>query len=200
VLTAQEIFVGTRTLRAALDLEWAVAWPDLEVTLLDPTSLPIARRLRREALLASPASGGPEFRAVSRPAAVSIRGLVVDYSPGTDHGRRGIRRHVLGLDVFGAFSSGCKPDGRRSPPQTPLDRQLAQPRLTQAVGTASRPDPAGAASVAPPEQQPIRSPRSPAASHSPASWAPAGPRAYRGGRLIGRLGERLGQFSFDAGV
>ena len=60
VQTATDVYLDTRVIGKAFDLEWDVSWPDLQMTVVDPGSLPVARRIRRDALVqAQLASSSP---------------------------------------------------------------------------------------------------------------------------------------------
>ena len=213
VVTEQEIFVGARTLQTALDLEWVVSWPDLEVTLLDPTNLPVARRLRREAMLASRLSDGtePELHAVRYDLPRStIRGLVVDYSllAPTTGVEASAYSTALGLDVFGgAFSLGLQSQGVGEGPRADVSwtgvwresRWLTQTTLGDGYSTGPRGRSVRGATLSnSPYVRPSLFGTVPFTGQLGTGWTL---EAYRGGRLIAFDSvNALGQFSFDMPV
>lgn len=75
-----ELYLATPSLGAMLDLTFDVSWPDLTVTVLNPDSLPVARRMWRDqmrALLA--ARQGPRPDTTLGPMRTKWDGLVLDY-------------------------------------------------------------------------------------------------------------------------
>jgi len=75
-----ELFMATDQLGAMLDVHFEVNWPDLAVTVLDPDSLPVARRIRRDelrALLAERYGARPDT--ILGPPRTKWDGLVLDY-------------------------------------------------------------------------------------------------------------------------
>ena len=67
----------------AFDVEWDVSWPDLQVTVVDPSSLPIARRIRRDAMVqAQLAQSAPQAYVAQNLGIERSRfdGVVFDYS------------------------------------------------------------------------------------------------------------------------
>ncbi|MDH5282421.1 MAG: hypothetical protein OEW80_00905 [Gemmatimonadota bacterium] len=213
VATGQEIFVGAQTLRAALGLEWAVSWPDLEVTLLDPTSLPVARRMRREAMLASRMTSGaePELHAVRYDLPRSgIRGLVVDYSllAPTSGVEASAYATSVGLDVFGgAFSLGLQSQAPGEGPRADVSwtgvwresRWLSQTTLGDGYSTGPRGRSVRGATLSnSPYVRPSLFGSIPFTGQLGSGWTL---EAYRGGRLIAFDSvNALGQFSFDLPV
>jgi len=213
VVAGQEVFVGARTLRAALDLEWVASWPDLEVTLLDPTSLPVARRLRREAMLASRLTDGaePDLHAVryDLPRS-SVRGLVVDYSllAPTTGMEASAYSTALGLDVFGgAFSLGLQSQSPGEGPRADVSwtgiwresRWLTQTTLGDGYSTGPRGRNVRGATISnSPYVRPSLFGTIPFTGQLGTGWTL---EAYRGGRLIAFDSvNALGQFSFDLPV
>lgn len=101
-----DVFLSTAVLGDVLDLQWEVSWTDLLVTVVDPSDLPIARRLRREAFapgrlageIVAPADG--QLRETRYP----VEGLVVDYNflvPTQPGPKQGAYAMGLGLFVLG---------------------------------------------------------------------------------------------------
>src|SRR5881396_136224 len=105
-----ELYVGSERLGDLLGLMFAVDWSDLTATVVDPSSLPIARRLRREsardAYLRRPdATRADVTLGLQRP---SWDGVVVDYSlfsPSTDPLAGSTYGFGLGADVGGGSKS-----------------------------------------------------------------------------------------------
>jgi hypothetical protein len=101
-----ELYVGSERLGDLLGLMFAVDWSDLTATVIDPSSLPIARRLRREAARDAYLRRPDLTRAdvtlgLQRP---SWDGVVVDYSlfsPSTDPLAGSTYGFGLGADVGG---------------------------------------------------------------------------------------------------
>src|SRR6266545_3853434 len=101
-----ELYVGSERLGDLLGLMFAVDWSDLTATVVDPSSLPIARRLRREAardayLRRPDATRADVTLGLQRP---SWDGVVVDYSlfsPSTDPLAGSTYGFGLGADVGG---------------------------------------------------------------------------------------------------
>src|SRR6266705_2622108 len=101
-----ELYVGSERLGDLLGLMFAVDWSDLTATVVDPSSLPIARRLRREsardAYLRRPdATRADVTLGLQRP---SWDGVVVDYSlfsPSADPLAGSTYGFGLGADVGG---------------------------------------------------------------------------------------------------
>ena len=101
-----ELYVGSERLGDLLGVMFAVDWSDLTATVIDPSSLPIARRLRREAAreayLRHPNGVRPDVTlGLQRP---SWDGVVVDYSlfsPSTDPLAGSTYGFGLGADVGG---------------------------------------------------------------------------------------------------
>ena len=104
--TETDVYLDTRMLGKAFDVEWDVSWPDLQVTVIDPSDLPVARRIQRDAMVqAQLASTAPPAYAAQQLALQRGRfdGVVFDYSlltptSGIDGAAYSA---VLGLDVLG---------------------------------------------------------------------------------------------------
>src|SRR6266702_2873344 len=103
---APELYVGSERLGDLLGLMFVVDWSDLTATVVDPSSLPIARRLRREAAREEYLRRPDGMRAdvtlgLQRP---SWDGVVLDYSlfsPSTDPFAGSTYAVGLGADVGG---------------------------------------------------------------------------------------------------
>ena len=101
-----ELYVGSERLGDLLGVMFAVDWSDLTATVIDPSSLPIARRLRREAAREAYLRRPDGMRAdltlgLQRP---SWDGVVVDYSlfsPSSDPLAGSTYGFGLGADVGG---------------------------------------------------------------------------------------------------
>ena len=101
-----ELYVGAERLGDLLGIRLAVDWTELSVSVVDPGTLPVARRLDREAardaLGRARHAGAPE-RSVGRERA-RWGGTVLDYSlflPSTSPLESGFYRAGLGADLFG---------------------------------------------------------------------------------------------------
>jgi len=213
VIGADELFIGARTLREALGLEWAISWSDLEVTLLDPSGLPLARRLRREAFLTSRLTGGTEQGTAAVRYGVprsDVRGLVVDYSlmaPTTGVDATAYST-ALGLDVFGgSFSLGLQSQAPGQQPRTDASwtgiwrdsRWLTQTTIGDGYATGPRSRSLRGGSISnSPYVRPSLFGTVPFSGQLGTGWTL---EAYRGGRLIAFDSvNALGQFSFDLPV
>src|SRR5712664_2360814 len=103
---APELYVGSERLGDLLGVMFSVDWSELTATVIDPSSLPIARRLRREAARESYLRRPDDMRAdltlgLQRP---SWDGVVVDYSlfsPSTDPLAGSTYGFGVGADVGG---------------------------------------------------------------------------------------------------
>src|SRR5436309_240159 len=101
-----ELYVGSERLGDLFGVTFAVDWSDLTATVIDPSSLPIARRLRREAAREAYLRRPDGMRAdvtlgLQRP---SWDGVVLDYSlfsPSTDPFAGSTYAVGLGADVGG---------------------------------------------------------------------------------------------------
>ena len=101
-----DLYLSVAVLGSILNLEWDVDWQDLEVTVLNPDQLPLARRLRRlefaPGLLGgiSIAQADGQLRETRRP----LEGLVVDYGlliPSDRALEAGAYSLAAGLNLFG---------------------------------------------------------------------------------------------------
>jgi hypothetical protein len=212
--TATDVYLDTRIIGKAFSLEWDVSWPDLQVTVVDPSSLPVALRIRRDAMVqAQLASSAPPLYVGQNLGLQRSRfdGVVFDYSlvTPTNNLAGAAYSGVLGLDVLGgSLALGVESqDGVGSAPRTLASWTgvwLQNPWLTQLrLGDAFATGPRG------------RSVRGFSMTNSPylrpsvlgtvpfdgqlgAGWTV---EAYRGGRLIGFDSvNALGRFSFDVPV
>lgn len=118
-----EVYLGSERLGDLLGVTFAVDWADLTATVVDPSSLPVARRLRREAAREAYLRRPDGLRAdvtlgLQRP---SWDGVVLDYSlfsPSTDPLAGSTYGFGLGADVGGgslemlAQSVGAAETGR----------------------------------------------------------------------------------------
>jgi hypothetical protein len=209
-----EVFLSTSILARALALEWQVSWPDLQVTVIEPGTLPLARRLRRESMLRARLAGASEARhtglrlGLERP---RLDGLVFDYSvltptTGIDGAAYAT---TLGLDVLGgSLALGLQSqNGAGRAPRSEAswsgiwrdNAWLSQARLGDGVATGPRAR----------TQRGISLSNSPYVRSASLGAVPFGGQlgagwtveAYRGGRLIGFDSvNSLGQFSFDVPV
>ncbi|HXI21170.1 MAG TPA: hypothetical protein VNH46_08800, partial [Gemmatimonadales bacterium] len=207
-------FVAVDVLGRAMQLEFAVSWPDLQVAVLDPSTLPVARRLRREAYLESrlAQSEVPEVTRLDLGLNRSrVDGLILDYSAltpttGLDGGAYA---GALGFDVLGgSLGLGLQSQsGTGRGPRTDLswtgiwreNPYLAQLRLGDGVATG--PAARNLRGVSLSNSPYVR----PAVLGDVGFGGQLGPgwtvEAYRGGRLIGFDSvNALGQFSFDVPV
>ncbi|HEY7029351.1 MAG TPA: hypothetical protein VH438_17180 [Gemmatimonadales bacterium] len=209
--TPTDVYLDTRVLGRALQLDWDVSWQDLEVTVLDPASLPVARRLQREAMLSArlASSSAPEYTGLrlglERP---RMNGMVFDYSlltptTGLDAGAYST---MLGLDVFGgSFGLGLQSqDGPNRAPRADIgwsgiwreSHWLTQAHLGDGISTGPRSRSVRGFSLSnSPFVRPMTIGNLPFTGQLGTGWSI---EAYRGGRLIGFDSvNALGQFSFD---
>ena len=210
-----EIFVATTVLARVLALEWAVSWPDLEVAVLDPGSLPIARRLRRESYLRSrlAQSEYPAYSAMrlglERP---GVKGLIFDYSvltPTTSVVDGAAYTTTLGLDILGgSFGAGLSSqNGAGRAPRADVswtgiwrdNPRLASLQLGDGISSGPRSRTLRGVSLSnAPYVRPATLGVVPFGGQLGPGWTV---EAYRGGRLIGFDSvNSLGQFSFDVPV
>ncbi|MEO8140062.1 MAG: hypothetical protein ABI742_10465 [Gemmatimonadota bacterium] len=214
VSTDHDIYVSTKVLARAFNLEWDVSWPDLQVAVLEPGSLPVARRIRRESLLRSQllSSTSPEYSGLRMGLERSrLKGLVLDYSvltPTTGLGA-GAYSTGLGFDLFGgALSLGLQSqNGTGRGPRTEASwtgiwREspwLSQVQLGDGISTGPRSRSLRGASISnSPYVRPSILGNVPFNGQLGAGWTV---EAYRGGRLIGFDSvNALGQYSFDVPV
>lgn len=107
VATDAEIYVRAGIVAEWLDLRWNVSWVDLAITAIDPSGLPVARRIAREWQRRVRAMGGGATPVADRVVAGERRvwdGVVLDYSVLTPSGRPiadGAYSTGLGLDLLG---------------------------------------------------------------------------------------------------
>ena len=214
ISTAQDVYVSTEVLARAFNLEWDVSWPDLQVSVLEPGTLPVARRIRRESLLRAQllSSSSPEYSGLRMGLERSrLKGLVLDYSvltPTTGFGA-GAYSTALGFDLFGgALSLGVQSqNGTGRAPRTDASwtgiwREspwLSQLQLGDGISTGPRSRSLrGVAISNSPYVRPSILGNVPFTGQLGAGWTV---EAYRGGRLIGFDSvNALGQYSFDVPV
>ncbi len=210
-----EIFLAAPVLGQLLDLEWAVSWPDLQVVVLEPGSLPVARRLRREATLKSrlAASAAPEYASglhlgLERP---RMDGLVFDYtvlSPSSEPLEAATYSTALGLDLLGgSFAAGLQSQGADRGPRVEVswtgiwreNPRVAQLRLGDGFATGPRARALRGVSLSnSPYVRPAWLGEVPFRGRLGPGWTV---EAWRGGRLIGFDSvNALGEFSFDVPV
>lgn len=214
VQTATDIYLDTRVIGKAFDLEWDVSWPDLQMTVVDPGSLPVARRIRRDALVqAQLASSAPNAYVGQNLGLQRSRfdGVVFDYSlvTPTNNLAGAAYAGVLGLDVLGgSLALGLESqNGVASAPRTLAswtgvwlqNPWLTQLRLGDAFATGPRGRSLRGFSVTnSPYLRPSVIGNVPFDGQLGAGWTV---EAYRGGRLIGFDSvNALGRFSFDVPV
>ncbi len=206
-----DIYLDTRVLGRALQLDWDVSWEDLQVTVLDAGSLPVARRLQRESMLGSrlASSSTPEYTGLrlglERP---RVNGLVFDYSlltPTTGFDA-GAYSTMLGLDVFGgSFGFGLQSqNGTGQPPRADVgwtgiwreNRYVTQVQLGDGISSGPRSRSLRGFSLTnSPFVRPMTLGNVPFNGQLGTGWSI---EAYRGGRLVGFDSvNALGQFSFD---
>lgn len=214
VANETEVFLSTAILGHTLGLEWDVSWSDLQVAVIDPRELPVARRLRRESMVRARLSRSSETEyaglrlGLERP---RVDGVVFDYSvltpttgvEGTSYAT------TLGLDVLGgSLSLGVQSQG--SAGQSPRSEASwtgvwrENPYVSQlrvGDGFASGPRGRTQRGLSFSNSPYVRSPTIgdvPFAGKLGAGWTV---EAYRGGRLLGFDSvNALGQFSFDVPI
>lgn len=214
VATETEVFLSTAILGRALGLEWDLSWADLQVAVVDPGNLPVARRLRRESMIQAQRSRSSETEytglrlGLERP---RVNGLVFDYSVLTP--TTGVSGSAyattLGLDVLGGSlglglesqgSAGAAPRSEAS--WTGIwreNRWLSQLRVGDGFATGPRGRTLRGLSLSnSPYVRPAIVGDVPFAGRLGAGWTV---EAYRGGRLIGFDSvNALGRFSFDVPI
>lgn len=212
--TETSVFLSTAILGRALGLDWDVSWPDLQVAVIEPAALPVARRLRRESMLRARLGRARETEytalrlGLERP---RVDGLVFDYSVLTPTtGMSGTAYStMLGLDVLGgSLSLGLQSQGSADrAPRTEAawsgvwreNRYLSQLRIGD--GYASGPRSRSSRGLFFSNSPFVRPPTIgdvPFAGKLGAGWTV---EAYRGGRLVGFDSvNALGQFSFDVPI
>jgi hypothetical protein len=210
-----EVYLETGLLGRVLDLEIAVSWPDLQVVVIDPAGLPLARRVRRDAMLRSrlAASAVPEEVVarrfgLERPA---LSGLVLDYSilsPTDGPLESATYSTAFGLDLFGgSLSAGVQSQGADRPARSEVawtgiwreSPTLAQLKLGDAFATGPRTRALRGISLTnSPYTRPAWLGVVPFSGELGPGWSV---EAWRGGRMIGFDSvNALGQFSFDVPV
>jgi hypothetical protein len=209
--TPSDVYLDTRVLGRAFRLDWDVSWQDLQVTVLEPGSLPVARRLQRESMMRArlASSSTPEYTGLrlglERP---RVNGMVFDYSlltPTTGFDA-GAYSTMLGLDVFGgSFGLGLQSqNGAGRPPRADIgwngiwreNRWLTQAQLGDGISSGPRARSLRGFSISnSPFVRPMAVGNLPFTGQLGTGWSI---EAYRGGRLIGFDSvNALGQFSFD---
>jgi hypothetical protein len=209
--TPSDVYLDTRVLGRAFGLDWDVSWQDLQVTVLEPGSLPVARRLQRESMMRArlASSSTPEYTGLrlglERP---RVNGMVFDYSlltPTTGFDA-GAYSTMLGLDVFGgSFGLGLQSqNGTGRPPRADVgwngiwreNRWLTQAQLGDGISSGPRARSLRGFSISnSPFVRPMAVGNLPFTGQLGTGWSI---EAYRGGRLIGFDSvNALGQFSFD---
>lgn len=214
VAAETDVFVSIAILGRVLGIEWEVSWPDLQVAVLEPGNLPVARRLRRESMVRARllSSSETEYTGVrlglERP---HVDGLVFDYSVLTP--TTGVEATsystMLGLDVLGgSLGLGLQSQGsagkapRSEASWTGVWREnpwVSQLRLGDGYASGPRGRSVRGFSVSnSPYVRPAMIGEMPFAGRLGAGWTV---EAYRGGRLIGFDSvNALGQFSFDVPI
>ncbi len=211
--TPTDVYVDAAVLGPAFDIEWEVSWPDLQVVVVDPSTLPIARRVRRDALARAQlaAAETPQYLGTAVPLPRSrFDGVVFDYSLLTQStGLDGSAYSaMLGMDVLGgglAVGLESQPDGagpRSLVSWTGVWRDkpwLAQLQLGDGIASGPRPRSLRGFSVTnSPWQLPEYVGIIPFGGQLGAGWTV---EAYRGGRFIGFDSvNALGRFSFDVPI
>ncbi len=209
--TPSDVYLDTRVLGRAFGLDWDVSWQDLQVTVLEPGALPVARRLQRESMMRArlASSSTPEYTGLrlglERP---RVNGMVFDYSlltPTTGFDA-GAYSTMLGLDVFGgSFGLGLQSqNGTGRPPRADIgwngiwreNRWLTQAQLGDGISSGPRARSLRGFSISnSPYVRPMAVGNLPFTGQLGTGWSI---EAYRGGRLIGFDSvNALGQFSFD---
>ena len=214
VATETGVFVSSAILGRALSLEWEISWPDLQVAVLDPGTLPVARRLRRESMVRAQLSRASETEytglrlGLERP---HVDGLIFDYSVLTPTtGVQGTAYStMLGLDVLGgSLGLGLQSQGsagkapRSEASWTGVWREnpwFSQVRLGDGYASGPRGRTLrGFSASNSPYVRPAMIGDVPFAGRLGAGWTV---EAYRGGRIIGFDSvNALGQFSFDVPI
>ncbi len=210
-----DLYVATTVLASALSLEWAVSWPDLQVSVIEPEALPLARRIRREGFLRSRlAQSETPFSSAYQMGLdrSQITGLIFDYSilsPTTSPVDGGAYSTTLGLDLFGgSFGASLQSqDGAGRAPRADVSwtgvwresPYLAQLQLGDGIGTGPRSRTVRGISLTnSPYNRPSTLGIIPFGGSLGPGWTV---EAYRGGRLVGFDSvNALGQYSFDVPV
>ncbi len=215
VAAEREVYLSTGLLARIFNLEWAVSWEDLEVAVLEPGNLPIARRLRRESYLRTRLnqSENPAYSAMHLGLQRrGVKGLIFDYSvltPTTGVVDGGAYSTTLGLDIFGgSFAAGLQSqNGAGKAPRadvswTGIWREspyLTQLQVGDGIGSGPRSRTMRGFSITnSPFLRPATLGNVPFGGQLGPGWTV---EAYRGGRLVGFDSvNTLGQFSFDVPV
>ena len=214
VATGDEIYLATKVMAKVLGLEWDVSWPDLQVAVIEPASLPIARRIRREALLQAQLrhSSTAEYTGLKLGLERSrINGLVLDYSllTPTNGLDAGAYATTFGLDLLGgSLALGLQSqNGTGRGPRTEAswtgvwrdNRWLSQAQLGDGISTGPRARTVRGFAVSnSPYVRPSILGNIPFSGQLGSGWTV---EAYRGGRLIGFDSVNgLGQYSFDVPI
>ncbi len=120
-----EVFLSTAVLARIFALEWDISWPDLQVAVLEPGTLPVARRIRRESMIRAQlmSSGAPDQAGLHLGVQRSqLKGLILDYSflTPTNGLDAGAYATTMGLDLFGgSLAVGVQSqNGTGRPPRT----------------------------------------------------------------------------------
>jgi hypothetical protein len=110
-----KLYLDTGPLGASLGLAWSVNWADLTATIVEPSGLPIARRIARDWQRRREQSRGGPGGAIDRRLGAERRtvdGLVLDYSvyaPSTGGLRDASYSTAVGLDLLGgSFTAGVQ--------------------------------------------------------------------------------------------
>lgn len=213
LVRAADLYVDASVLGPVFEVEWEVSWPDLQVVVVDPSNLPIARRVRRDALARAQLASAetPQYLGAAVPLPRSrFDGVVFDYSLLTQSsGLEGSAYSaLLGMDVLGgglAVGLESQPDGsgpRSMVSWTGVWRDkpwLAQLQLGDGIASGPRPRTVRGFSVTnSPWQLPEYVGMIPFGGQLGTGWTV---EAYRGGRFIGFDSvNALGRFSFDVPV
>lgn len=214
ILGDRDLYLNTDVLGRMLGIEWDVSWPDLQVAVVDPTPLPIARRIRREAVLRARTSHASQAAFTGLQLGVDrtgVTGMVLDYSvlTPTDGIGAGAYASTLGLDLLGgSFALGVQSQGNdgRDPrvdaSWTGIWREspyLSQLRVGDGFATGPRGRNLRGVSLSnSPYVRPATLGTLPFTGQLGQGWTV---EAYRGGRLIGFDSvNALGQFSFDVPI
>jgi hypothetical protein len=215
VVEGGEIYLSTAVLAQTFNLEFAVSWPDLQVAVLEPEQLPLARRIRREGFLRSrlaqsetPLNSAYHLGIDRR----QVNGLIFDYSiltPTTSVVDGGSYSTALGLDVFGgSFGFALQSqDGANRAPRADVswtgiwrdNSYLSQLQLGDGISTGPRSRTVRGFSITnSPYNRPSTLGILPFGGNLGPGWTV---EAYRGGRLVGYDSvNTLGNFSFDLPV
>ena len=214
VQTDTDLFVDTRILGKAFDIAWDISWPDLQVVVVDPSLLPVARRIRRDAMVQAQLAASSSQAYVGQSLGIErtrFDGVVFDYSLLTPMNNLDGAAYsgVLGLDVMGgSLALGLESQtGLGATPRTLASWTgvwlqspwLTQLRLGDAIATGPRGRTLrGFSATNSPYLRPSILGSVPFDGQLGAGWTV---EAYRGGRLIGFDSvNALGRFAFDVPV